>query len=109
MLKELFKSNAIDVAEANEMVTGGEAVLLDVRTSPEWKQGHAPKAIHISLASLPTQMNRVPTGRPVLVICQSGSRSARAVSILRQAGHDARNVKGGMTRWARAGMPVTKR
>lgn len=89
------------------MLEAGGALLIDVRTRQEWKQGHAPAARHISLASLAQQMARIPNDRTVLVICQSGTRSARAVASLRRAGYEARNVKGGMDAWLRAGLPVT--
>ncbi|MGD2042280.1 MAG: rhodanese-like domain-containing protein [Acidimicrobiia bacterium] len=108
MLK-LFKSNAVNVIEAVAMVADGDAVLVDVRTRQEWKSGHAPEARHISLASLEQQMNRIPRDRTVLSICESGSRSARATAMLQRAGFEARNVKGGMRAWTRAGMGVTKK
>jgi rhodanese-related sulfurtransferase len=109
MLKSLFKSSAVTVTDAVAMVAEGDAVLVDVRTRQEWKSGHAPKARHISLASLEQQMARVPKDQTVLAICQTGSRSARATAFLQHAGYDARNVKGGMRAWARAGLQVTKK
>ena len=109
MLKDLFKSNRVTVGEASSMVEAGDAVLVDVRTRQEWKEGHPPEALHISLASLETQMRRIPDDRIVLAICRSGSRSARAVAALQRAGFDARNVKGGMIAWDRAGLRTTRR
>lgn len=109
MLKRLFTSTAVDVVEAHRLMDQDEAVLVDVRTKEEWKQGHVEGAVHISLPSLENQLRRIPTDKPVLVICRSGSRSARAVSLLRRAGFDARNVKGGILAWARAGFPLTRR
>lgn len=109
MLRSLFGSNAVSVTDAVTLVADGDAVLIDVRTRQEWKSGHAPGARHISLASLEQQMARIPENRTVLAICQSGSRSARATTFLQRAGYDARNVKGGMRAWARAGLRVTKK
>lgn len=109
MLKNLFKSAAVDVRTAHELVDNGTAVLVDVRTKPEWREGHAPRALHISLASLERQLRRIPDDKTVLAICRSGNRSARAVAMLREAGFDALNVKGGMGAWARSGLPVTRR
>lgn len=109
MLKNLFGVSRVSVVEANSMIPDGEAVLIDVRTRQEWKQGHAPEASHISLASLENQMRRIPKDRTVLAICESGSRSARAVADLQRAGYEAQNVKGGMRAWARAGLAVTRK
>ena len=105
----LFKSNAINVADAMAMVSDGDALLVDVRTRQEWKSGHAPEAKHISLASLEQQVSRLPRDRTILAICATGSRSARATAFLQRAGYNARNVKGGMRAWARAGLQVTTR
>lgn len=107
MFKGLFGRANVSVDEATALVANGDAVLIDVRTPREWKKGHAPDARHISLASLDQQMARIPNDRTVLAICQTGSRSARAVASLRRAGYEAQNVKGGMIAWARAGLAVT--
>lgn len=109
MFKNLFKSNAITVNEAVTMVADGDAMLVDVRTRQEWKTGHAPEARHISLESLETQMRRIPNDRTILAICATGLRSGRATAMLQGAGYEARNVRGGMNAWARAGLEVTKK
>ncbi|MFD3505123.1 rhodanese-like domain-containing protein [Streptomyces sp. NPDC058678] len=84
------------------------AVLLDVREVPEWKAGHAPGAVHLPLtrlladAALPSDTQ----GRPVVAICRSGHRSQQAAKLLASRGIDAVDVTGGMTAWAKAGLPV---
>jgi rhodanese-related sulfurtransferase len=45
--------------------------------------------------------------RPVVAVCRSGSRSARAVAMLQQAGFaQVANLAGGMLRWRVDGGPV---
>jgi rhodanese-related sulfurtransferase len=45
--------------------------------------------------------------RPVVAVCRSGSRSAQATAILREAGFaDVANLAGGMLRWRAEGHPV---
>ena len=83
------------------------AVLLDVREPDEWAAGHAPNAIHVPLAEVETTAARF-AGREVLAVCRSGSRSAKAAETLAQAGIGVRNVAGGMTAWAAAGLPVMR-
>jgi len=104
-----FTRSTVAVTDAQQLVAGGEAILIDVRTRKEWKEGHPPEAIHISLASLDGQMARIPGDRMVLVICRSGTRSAQAVRLMRAAGRDAHNVRGGVVGWVRAGLPVSTR
>lgn len=93
----------IDVAAAAEAVRDG-AILLDVREPEEWDAGHAPGAVHIPLGQLPHR--RPEPGRPIVVVCRSGTRSAQATGALLAWGYDAVNLAGGMQAWAAAGLPV---
>ena len=82
------------------------AVLLDVREPEEWAAGHAPQATHLPLGELVARLAEVPRDRPVVCICRSGNRSARATQFLRAEGIDATNMVGGMRAWAEAGLPL---
>lgn len=93
----------IDVARVGALLDGG-AALLDVREPPEWDAGHAPTASHIPMGQL--SLDNIPAGRPLLVVCHLGGRSAAATEALTRAGVEAVNVAGGMDAWARAGLPV---
>lgn len=92
---------AVKAEEAVALVTDG-AVLVDVRENHEWKAGHAREAIHIPLARLASSTNRF-KGRPVVVVCASGSRSRHGASELRAQGINATSLKGGMRAWQSAG------
>ena len=72
--------------KAHELVNQGW-VLLDVRTPQEYGQGHPPPARNIPVQELPQRLAEVgPPGTKVVVYCQAGARSARAVEILRSSG-----------------------
>jgi glyoxylase-like metal-dependent hydrolase (beta-lactamase superfamily II)/rhodanese-related sulfurtransferase len=60
-------------------------VVLDVRLTGEWRQGHLAGAVHIPLPELPARLADVPGGA-VWVHCQSGYRAAIAASLLVRAG-----------------------
>ena len=81
------------------------AVLLDVREDDEWAAGYAPEAVHVPLADVSDAASRF-DGQQVLAVCRSGGRSAKGAEVLAAAGIDVRNVAGGMTAWAEAGLPV---
>ena len=85
---------------------GTGAVLLDVREDVEWQAGRAASAHHIPLGELGQRYLELDAGSPVLVICRSGSRSAKAAKALRGAGYEAYNVAGGMKAWAEAGQEI---
>lgn len=70
-------------------------VLLDVREPQEWATGHLEGALHIPLGRLlvaPEALDVLNHQEPLVVYCQHGMRSARAVSYLREQGFDAFNL-----------------
>ena len=81
-------------------VTDG-AVLLDVRTPDEYRQGHIPGSKNVPLQSIDkvtVMINNKAT--PIFVHCLSGARSRQAAVILKQLGYT--NVKniGGISAYA---------
>ena len=80
--------------------------LLDVREPDEWDAGHLEGAQHIPLGALADRLGELPSDRPIVVVCRSGSRSGAAVRGLRQLGFAAENLDGGLASWARAGLPL---
>ncbi len=93
-------------AQARELIDTRRAVLLDVREPHEWRAGHAERARHIPLGVLPQRMGELPANRPVIAVCRSGMRSARAATILAREGYEVFNLSGGMAAWVRAGLPL---
>lgn len=106
-LKKLFAKpyDKVGAAQAAALVDAG-AILLDVREPHEWQSGHAPKARHIPLGQLTARLRELPSGRPVVTVCRSGARSARAAALLARDGRQVSNLAGGMHAWSRAGLPV---
>ena len=77
------------------------AVLLDVRTPEEYREGHIPGSKNVPLQSLDKVTGFVNNqDTPVFVYCHSGARSAQAVSVLEGMGYT--NVKniGGIAAYA---------
>ena len=100
------KIEDVSPQEAKTMQEGG-AVLLDVREDDEWEAGHAPDATHLPLAEVRDAASRF-AGQQVLAVCRSGGRSSKAAAALAKEGIDVRNVAGGMSAWAAAGLPVVR-
>jgi glyoxylase-like metal-dependent hydrolase (beta-lactamase superfamily II)/rhodanese-related sulfurtransferase len=79
-----------------------EVQILDVRSASEFdgEFGHVPGARLIPLDELRARTTEVKAERPVIVVCQTGKRSAMATTILRRAGlEQVANLAGGMVRW----------
>jgi rhodanese-related sulfurtransferase len=82
--------------------------LLDVRTRGEFKQEHINGAQLIPLDELSGKLSHLPKEREIICICASGSRSSVAARQLSAQGYKVSNMRGGMSHWIRAGLPVKK-
>ena len=95
--------------KAQTRIQQNEAFLLDVRGFDEFASGHAKGAACIPLPDLERRAADIPTDRPVLVMCQSGGRSALAAQRLGLLGMDnISDVLGGLNAWKQAGLPTVK-
>lgn len=74
-----------DKADFNALLENG-AILLDVRTKEEYRQGSASGSINIPLDSLSSKMSKLKKDKPLIAVCASGMRSRSAVSILKAGG-----------------------
>jgi rhodanese-related sulfurtransferase len=81
--------------------------LIDVRSWPEWRQGHLPGAISMPLLELSGHTMSLARSKPILVYCQGEYRATIAASILfRDHGGDIGIVKGGVQEWQAGSMPL---
>ncbi|GGJ76789.1 hypothetical protein GCM10008939_21170 [Deinococcus aquiradiocola] len=84
---------------------GRGALVIDVREPAEYAAGHLPGAVNLPLASL-TLTTEI-SASPLIVVCASGGRSARAAGLLTRAGHpEVANLLGGTLGWLRENRPV---
>jgi len=85
-----------------------ELFILDVRSEGEFdgELGRVKGAHLIPLDELRERIDEVPRECPVVVVCQSGKRSAKGAEILLQAGYQkVANVAGGLIHWSRLALP----
>lgn len=74
-----------DKADFKTLLENG-AILLDVRTKEEYKQGHINNSINIPLDSLNSSLSKLEKDAVIIAVCQSGMRSSNAVSLLKKSG-----------------------
>lgn len=104
-------SRGISPAQATQLINRNDAVVIDVRDAGEYAAGHLLNAQHIPLAELDKRLGELDKlkDKPVILNCQTGSRSASACDILRKAGFtQVHNLEGGIAAWEQAGMPVSR-
>jgi phage shock protein E len=90
----------VSVDEALRLWQNKEAILIDVRTPDEYRDGHIPGVANIPLAELEKRLGEVPKDKKVVIICRTGNRSAQGTKLLRGKGFDnVVNSTGGMSTW----------
>lgn len=84
--------------------------LIDVRSAGEYTAGHIAGAVNVPIDQLRARLPELALdpARPVVAICFSAHRSPPAVRVLRQAGFDARQLRGGLIAWRRHKLPMVK-
>jgi hydroxyacylglutathione hydrolase len=76
--------------------------VIDVRMEEEFNSdlGHIPEAQLIRLDILPKFMDKFSKDEPIVFVCRSGGRSARAAALFAECGYTKIfNLKGGMLYW----------
>lgn len=108
---EVAQPKPIPIEQAAKEIEAG-VQLLDVRTLEEWNEGHlkGAKRVTLSETGFADQVKAVfDPGKPVVVYCRSGKRSAKAAVLLQSAGFTrVHDMDGGITAWQKAGKPVVK-
>jgi adenylyltransferase/sulfurtransferase len=89
--------------ELKERIDRGEPpIVVDVRTLQEWQICRLDHARLIPLNDLPSRINELDSSEEIVFMCKLGRRGALATSQARDAGFsNARNLRGGITAWAR--------
>ena len=68
------------------------AIVLDVRTLPEWNEGHVKGSKHMVLNTVPENLDVIKgLKKPIIAVCKSGGRSQSATDFLSQHGLDVIN------------------
>jgi rhodanese-related sulfurtransferase len=101
----------VSVLQATQMINQGKPLVLDVRDSAEFAAGHVRDSKNIPLGELPAKLAELEKfkSKPVVVLCQSGVRSAKAASLLKNAGfNESFSLDGGLAAWQAQGLPTIK-
>jgi rhodanese-related sulfurtransferase len=98
-------------SEAVLLINREKAVLIDVCEPEEFAQGHAVGSKNIPLAQFEAQLPLVVKNKsmPVILVCQAGSRAARAADQAKKLGYErAQALAGGLKAWREASLPTEK-
>ncbi len=113
LIGKMRQGPTIDIPELKNRLDSDETLLLDVRTAADFigDQGHIDGAMNIAVEEMSDRIDELSDyiERPVAIICRTDKRSAKAALLLAEHGfHDVHVVRGGMTRWIEADLPVAR-
>jgi rhodanese-related sulfurtransferase len=109
--KLFSRGKQLAVSAAVQLINRRDAAIIDVREPDEFKSGRIPNARNVPLAKVLDGAKGLEKlkAKPILVVCQTGSRSGQAAGSLHKQGFaDVVTLSGGMNAWQQAGMPVEK-
>lgn len=106
--KRQMEMQEMTVQELKELLDSGadDFVLLDVRNPNEYEIAKIPGSVLVPLPDIENgegveKVKELLNGHRLIAHCKMGGRSAKALGILKEAGIEGTNVKGGITAWSR--------
>jgi rhodanese-related sulfurtransferase len=101
----------LDPAAAVQLINREKGVVIDVCEPTEFAAGHVVGSKNIPLADLESKLGNAVKNKalPLILVCQTGARSGRAVAVAKKLGYEkAQNLAGGLGGWKAANLPVEK-
>ena len=102
----------VTTSEATNLINREDAQVLDVREAADFATGHLAGARNIPVAKFEERAADLEKlkATPLIVCCETGIRSGKAVSALKKLGFDrVVSLDGGIAAWTKAGLPVTSK
>jgi rhodanese-related sulfurtransferase len=96
---------------AVQLINREKAVVVDVCESNEFAAGHVTGSRNIPLGELEAKLATSVKNKtlPLILVCQTGARSGRALAIAKKLGYEqAQSLGGGLAAWRTANLPVEK-
>jgi adenylyltransferase/sulfurtransferase len=106
--KRQMEMQEMTVQELKQLLDSGadDVVLLDVRNPNEYQIAKIPGSVLVPLPEIENgpgvdKVKELLNGHRLIAHCKMGGRSAKALGILKEAGIEGINVKGGITAWSK--------
>ena len=98
----------VDAGDAVKLINN-DAVVIDIRSAEAYSRGHIVNARNIPQDELDARLDQLQKYKntPIVAVCDAGVTTTGVVNKLRAAGFESVfGLKGGMTGWGQAGLPV---
>ncbi|KAA3619970.1 MAG: rhodanese-like domain-containing protein [Calditrichaeota bacterium] len=87
----------------------GTTLILDVRSTAEFTQGHIPGAVNIPITEINQRLSELNSykDKEIAVVCYSGGRTVASLRLLKEAGYsNLKHIAGDMQAWYAARLPL---
>lgn len=116
LIQELFDNvfkryKSLAPTEAVTQLNTTETIIIDVSETKDYRKGHITDAINIPSAKLDKSLGPIEKYKdsPILVLCQTGARSAPACKQLYKLGYrQVINLIGGLQAWEDQKLPIDR-
>lgn len=105
------RKSALTTTQATLLINREDAIVIDVRQPDEYISGHLPESRNIPLKNIDDHVAELDKlkNTPLIMVCQTGSRSESACKKLDKLGFtQLNNLAGGINAWKDAGLPLKK-
>lgn len=104
------RGSKLTLLQATQLINMGKTLVLDVRAAGQFATTHLRGARNIPLKELSQRLNELDKfkRKNVIVVCQSGTQTVKAMNMLKKAGFtEVHGLIGGIAAWQSQGMPTT--
>ncbi|MGE5355965.1 MAG: rhodanese-like domain-containing protein [Deltaproteobacteria bacterium] len=101
---------SVDAGQFNSLILSGKYLVLDIRTSKEFGEGHINSAINIDFYNKDFDQNvSIYKDRPLLIYSRSSAQSKQALTRLAELNFsEVIELENGLVAWKRAGYSLVK-
>lgn len=105
------KDQGVSTLQATQLINQKQAVIFDLRRLQDFELGHLPRARHVPADEIKTRASDIARykSKPAILVTTAQSGHGLAVKALKELGFtDVFLLKGGMSAWVEANLPIEK-
>lgn len=108
--EQRLAGSTLSPAQLVRLVNGGRAVILDLRSTNEFHEGHIVDSINIPFSAIDQRMPELDRHRDaaLVLVCKMGQHSGSVGRKLRSAGYEVQRLAGGIAEWRASNLPLVK-
>lgn len=109
LVRNRTQGPSVGTLQATQLINSRNAQVIDVRAADEFAKGSLPNAKNIPGAALGGRIGELKKDRPVILVCNDGTKAGPAAAQLRAGGiKEVYILAGGLAGWRAAGLPLRK-